>query len=104
MAMNRCLAINQEWRVVVAHASLDIDADGNRKLRQLKIQDGELKISETTKTAKDLQDGAGQLDKLAMRVRDLRTELSTLVFHLEAGTFIAGPPEFGSATLRITEQ
>jgi hypothetical protein len=101
--MNGCLTINNKWRVLLAHASLDIDAEGILKLRQLTIQGGEFKISETTKTAKELQDAAGELDELAKRVRELRTELTTYVFRVETGYFTVRAPDIGSPLLGLTE-
>jgi len=78
--MNDCLKIKDEWRVLLAHASLQIEENGDLKVRHLTISGGKFEPKEDTKTAAELQTAASSIDSLIERIRASTRELTTLVF------------------------
>ena len=62
--MNACLKVNNEWRVLLAHASLEIEETGDLKMRSLAINGGKFQLKEETRTAAELQAAASNIDAL----------------------------------------
>jgi len=86
--MNACLKINEEWRVLLAHASMEIEESGDLKMRSLTITGGKFEPKEETKTAAELQAAADNIDVLIERIRTSGKELTTLVFSTTGGQYL----------------